>query len=199
MPSKETNLEFWKGTGQAEGWVRLRGGVWNHQQWCAFLKGLEKLSYWPMDPDQVGVFIEQVRDAYIEERNLQTWIETCHPSLWIIEHGYAWNDEQWLSLLNEFHTTPYWPMDPDQIGLTLSQERDALSAINIEERQVWTKIHAGAYMVSKVYHDHAVLQSITDRHQEIRADIVQLANRRQTLRGLVPTRGFGICNYENAR
>jgi hypothetical protein len=55
------NLERWKGSGEPKRWVQKHNLAWNHDDWLSLLDSLEKSEYWPMNPDEVGAVLEEVK------------------------------------------------------------------------------------------------------------------------------------------
>ena len=62
LPSSEAeNLRRWKESGQARAWVEGRQGRWGHADWLALLDELKRSPYWPMQPDAVGMTLEELK------------------------------------------------------------------------------------------------------------------------------------------
>jgi hypothetical protein len=55
------NLRRWRASEQPRTWVEAHKGQWNHQEWIALLETLQRSSYWPMQPDEVGQVLEDVK------------------------------------------------------------------------------------------------------------------------------------------
>jgi hypothetical protein len=53
------NLRKWRESGQVRSWVQARHGTWGHTDWLALLDDLRRSSFWPMDPDAVGLVLEE--------------------------------------------------------------------------------------------------------------------------------------------
>jgi hypothetical protein len=59
------NLRRWRESGQPRVWVEARQGQWNHDAWLALLDDLKKSSFWPMNPDEVGLVLEETRREWL--------------------------------------------------------------------------------------------------------------------------------------
>lgn len=55
------NLKRWRESGQPRSWVEAHKGQWNHQDWLGLLETLQRSPYWPMQPDDVGRVLEEVK------------------------------------------------------------------------------------------------------------------------------------------
>src|SRR3954449_7609706 len=55
------NLRRWEQSGEARRWVEWRQGRWGHEDWLALLGVLEHSGFWPLDPDAVGLTLEEAR------------------------------------------------------------------------------------------------------------------------------------------
>jgi hypothetical protein len=53
------NLRRWRESGQARAWVEAHHGRWGHEEWLALLSSLERSPYWPMQPEAVGIVLEE--------------------------------------------------------------------------------------------------------------------------------------------
>jgi len=51
--------------------------------------------------------------------NLKRWCASGFPAHWVDRKGGVWNHEEWLALLIELKTSPFWPMDESAIGRVL--------------------------------------------------------------------------------
>ena len=60
------NLRRWRESGQARAWVEARGGRWEHADWLTLLEDLKRSPYWPMQPDAVGLVLEEVRREWLQ-------------------------------------------------------------------------------------------------------------------------------------
>jgi hypothetical protein len=55
------NLRRWRESGQPRAWVEARQGQWDHDAWLALLDDLKGSSFWPLDPNAVGLVLEEAR------------------------------------------------------------------------------------------------------------------------------------------
>ncbi|MBI4606141.1 MAG: hypothetical protein HY721_29595 [Planctomycetes bacterium] len=60
-PSAASNLERWKASGHPQRWVEAHDYHWNHADWLALLRDLERSDFWPMDPAEVGAVLEALK------------------------------------------------------------------------------------------------------------------------------------------
>jgi len=65
-PDEAENLRRWRESGQARAWVETRGGRWDHAGWLALLEELKRSPYWPMQPDAVGLVLEEVKHEWLQ-------------------------------------------------------------------------------------------------------------------------------------
>jgi hypothetical protein len=63
----------------------------------------------------------QPRTADSETDNLRRWRESGQARAWVEAHQGRWNHNDWLALLDELKRSPFWPMRPDAVGLTLEE------------------------------------------------------------------------------
>jgi hypothetical protein len=61
--------------------------------------------------------------ASSEADNLSRWRASGQARAWVEAHNYQWNHADWLALLAQLERSPYWPMRPEQVGLTLEEIR----------------------------------------------------------------------------
>jgi hypothetical protein len=59
LPPEAENLRRWRESGQARSWVQARQGRWGHADWLALLDDLRRSPFWPMDPEAVGLVLEE--------------------------------------------------------------------------------------------------------------------------------------------
>jgi hypothetical protein len=59
------NLRRWRESGQPRAWVEARQGRWDHDAWLALLDDLQRSSFWPMNPDAVGLMLEETRQEWL--------------------------------------------------------------------------------------------------------------------------------------
>ena len=50
----------------ARAWVEEHQGNWNHEDWLALLEELKKSPLWPMQPDAVGLLLEDSKREWLE-------------------------------------------------------------------------------------------------------------------------------------
>ncbi len=62
-----------------------------------------------------------------ESLNLSRWRSSGLPEQWIRQRRGHWNHDDWVRLLDELRSSPYWPMKPDDIGLTLEHLKSELA------------------------------------------------------------------------
>ena len=60
------NLRRWRESGQPRQWVKAHQGSWNHDDWLALLDELKHSSYWPMQPDAVGLVLEETKCEWLQ-------------------------------------------------------------------------------------------------------------------------------------
>jgi len=65
-PSAE-NIRRWRQSA-APAWVEARRGQWNHQDWVDLLDSLRRSEYWPMNPDAIGLTLEELKREYQARR-----------------------------------------------------------------------------------------------------------------------------------
>jgi tetratricopeptide (TPR) repeat protein len=66
------NLKRWKDSALPRAWVEAHKGEWNDADWLSFLEELQKSEYWPLDPDSVGQVLEELKQAYHQQRRPPT-------------------------------------------------------------------------------------------------------------------------------
>jgi hypothetical protein len=66
--SPEENLRRWRQSA-APAWVATRRGQWNHQDWLDLLEGLKRSEYWPMNPNEIGQTLEELKRAYFARKS----------------------------------------------------------------------------------------------------------------------------------
>ena len=65
---KETNLKKLAKTSLLMSFVKKNNGKWNHDQWLELLASLEAKGYNPIDPDQVGMLLEEKKEIYLAKK-----------------------------------------------------------------------------------------------------------------------------------
>lgn len=68
----EENLLRWQQSGEPQRWVAERRGNWIHDDWIGLLDLLKRSSYWPLEPKQVGLELEKVKQNYLAEQRRAT-------------------------------------------------------------------------------------------------------------------------------
>lgn len=63
LSPESKNLMRWRESGEPRAWVEAHKGQWNHQEWLALLETLQRSSYWPMHPEEVGRVLEEIKAA----------------------------------------------------------------------------------------------------------------------------------------
>lgn len=58
--------------------------------------------------------------------NLERWKASGEPKRWVVIHNYSWNHNDWSSLLEALKKSDYWPMNPDDVGTVLEEEKRSL-------------------------------------------------------------------------
>jgi hypothetical protein len=64
----QDNLVRWSKSGQPQRWVEERNGQWDHQDWYSLLEGLQRSELWPMDPQDVGMVLEELKAEFSGKR-----------------------------------------------------------------------------------------------------------------------------------
>ena len=62
------NLRRWRESGQPWTWVEARRGQWDHDAWLGLLDDLKRSSFWPMNPDAVGLVLEETRQKWLSRK-----------------------------------------------------------------------------------------------------------------------------------
>ncbi len=71
MASKEEiNLKRLVKTPIIMNFVKKKNGAWNHQDWLDFLSYLKEKGYDPINPDQVGLLLEERKAQYLASKNV---------------------------------------------------------------------------------------------------------------------------------
>jgi hypothetical protein len=114
------NLRRWRESGAARRWVEVHQGWWTQGDWLLLLQDLRQSDFWPLDPDQVALLLEELREEWW---NLRHWQDSGEPRRWVEEHQGQWDHADWLSLLEMLRQSGYWPVDPNQVGLMLEEAK----------------------------------------------------------------------------
>ena len=61
---EETNIRKLSRSSIPMNFVKKQNGVWNHQDWLNFLDYLKEKKYFPIDPDQVGLLLEDKKAKF---------------------------------------------------------------------------------------------------------------------------------------
>jgi hypothetical protein len=64
--SEAENLRRWRDSGQARAWVEAHQGYWNHDDWVALVEDLRQSPYWPMQPDAIGLVLEDEKRQWTQ-------------------------------------------------------------------------------------------------------------------------------------
>jgi len=65
--SKAKNLKKLAGTTILMNFIKKHKAQWNHDQWLDLLKHIKNKGYSPIDPDQVGLVLEEKKQAYLSK------------------------------------------------------------------------------------------------------------------------------------
>jgi hypothetical protein len=58
---EDENLRRWRESGRPRAWVEAHKGRWDHDDWLALLEELKRSRYWPLQPDAVGMVLEDAK------------------------------------------------------------------------------------------------------------------------------------------
>lgn len=64
----ETNLKKLAKTSLLMNFVKKNDAKWNHQQWLDLLAELKVKGYNPLDPDKVGLLLEEKKALYLSKK-----------------------------------------------------------------------------------------------------------------------------------
>jgi len=64
MGQKEDNLKKLAKTGILANFVKRNKDAWDHEGWLSLLASIKEKGYCPIDEDQVGLLLEQKKNAY---------------------------------------------------------------------------------------------------------------------------------------
>jgi hypothetical protein len=59
----------------------------------------------------------------ITAKNLRRWKDSGGPRYWVEKHHGSWKYADWLALIENLAASKYWPLNLDQIGATLENQR----------------------------------------------------------------------------
>jgi hypothetical protein len=65
--------------GQLRAWVEARQGSWNRDDWLALLEALKQSTCWPMQPDAVGLALEQDKQEWLSPDYSKPSPQACRP------------------------------------------------------------------------------------------------------------------------
>lgn len=65
VASKEANLKKLAKTDILNNFIKKNKGCWNHQMWMDLCKNIEKQGLTPIDFDQVGLMLEDKKQAFL--------------------------------------------------------------------------------------------------------------------------------------
>jgi hypothetical protein len=65
---KEANLKKLAKTSLLMNFIKKNDGKWNHKQWLDLLANLETKGYKPLDPDQLGLLLENKKEIYLAKK-----------------------------------------------------------------------------------------------------------------------------------
>jgi hypothetical protein len=66
IPSEAENLKHWRESGQARAWVEAHHGRWEHSDWLNLLEELRCSAFWPMQPDAIGMVLEELKQQWLQ-------------------------------------------------------------------------------------------------------------------------------------
>lgn len=64
-----------------------------------------------------------------ESLNLNRWRTSGLPEQWVRQRHSQWHHQDWLRLLDDLRSSPYWPMRPDDVGLVLEYFKKKLGRV----------------------------------------------------------------------
>jgi hypothetical protein len=114
------NLRRWEDSGEPLRWLAARGGAWDHDDWLALVRALQRSEFWPLDLEAVGAVLERTKDG---EGNLRRWLESGWPRRWVEAQRGGWGDAEWQALLEGLQRSEFWPLDPDAVRRALDEGR----------------------------------------------------------------------------
>jgi hypothetical protein len=139
------NLRSWVFAGKARQWVEVHQGKWNHEDWLALLRTLQHTEYWPVDPDRVGLALEEARRQW----HLRRWDDSGALLTWVRSHQGVWDHDAWLNLLEGLRQSEFWPIDPDALGQVLERTARTLRRLRgwqeSGEAWRWVESHQGQW------------------------------------------------------
>jgi hypothetical protein len=140
------NLRRWRESGQPREWVEAHQGRWGHQDWLDLLAALQESEFWPLNPDEVGRLLEELKQ---KRANLCRWQQSGLPRAWVEECGGQWDHDDWLELLADLERSGYGPVVPDEVGGVLEglkPERENLHRwVESGAPRRWVQAHGGGW------------------------------------------------------
>lgn len=143
------NLRRWRDSGESWRWVEARRGRWAHHDWMTLLAGLQ---CWlgPIDPDALAELLEEHRRTY---QDLQRWIATDHPALWVEARQGEWDHAAWLELLAALKRIGFGHLPVEVVGQTLEGCKRAYWQLRRWEESGepyrWVEAHRGRWTPSQ--------------------------------------------------
>ncbi len=64
--------------------------------------------------------------SQVQAQNLRRWEQSGYPRKWVDDHHGEWNHSDWLDLLEKLKYSNFWPMEPDEIGRVLEEQKASL-------------------------------------------------------------------------
>ncbi len=61
------------------------------------------------------------------ETNLSRWKASGNPEEWVRQRNLQWSHQDWLDLLASLRRSDFWPMEPDEIGRVLEEQKNVLT------------------------------------------------------------------------
>jgi hypothetical protein len=113
-------LRRWQESGEPLRWVEAHQGHWTHADWLALLAKLQRSERGAIDPDRIGVLLEDLKRKWW---NLRRWRDSGQPHLWVQAHGGRWNHDDWTALLLSLRESAFWPLDPDGVAAVVAEAR----------------------------------------------------------------------------
>ena len=69
VSKEETNLKKLAESPLIMNFVKRKNGTWNHQDWLDFLSDIKTHGCDPIDPDKVGLLLEEKKTIYLASKN----------------------------------------------------------------------------------------------------------------------------------
>lgn len=140
------SIQSWIASGQPYAWVEARGGQWNHDDWLTLLQALQTSPYGPLEPDAVGMVLEDLKR---QRANLQRWWDSGEPRRWVEARQGAWGHTDWLALIETLQQSEYGPLQPQAVGRMLEEIKSQYWTLRrweaSGEAQQWVEAHQGVW------------------------------------------------------